>query len=265
MSAKLDDIELRLQALLEKGLLFLQSPTVKSQLATQITQALQDSCIIEDDLITPPSRFIIFLHPDTAKAWENENELLAFLEESLQESAQESGICFSVPPSIKICASPAVQPGELKVTSSGLEDEQHGKTAMLQLPEEFQNEAQKNAECENFLIVNGLDLFSLGSTLVKIGRNTDNHLVVKDNRVSRNHAQIRRIHGKYVIFDLNSKGGTFINGKPITQRTLKPGDVISLAGFPMIFGEDSAAMTGEGDSTSFTGSTARVEPEQDFS
>jgi len=263
MRIRLDEIEHRLQALIENGLPFLQSPSIKAQLAAQIAQALQDASIEEDELLTPPNRFIIFLHPDTAKAWENEKELLSFLEECLQESAQEAGICFSTPPTIQINSSPVIEPGELRVSSSSLENEPSEKTAFLQIPEKLPCEAQSEEKFANFLIVNGLDVFTLENTVVTIGRNPDNHLIVSDNRVSRNHAQIRCIHGKYVIFDLNSKGGTFVNGKPVNQHTLKPGDVISLAGFPMIFGQDSATVPNDEEITSFTGPTTRVTPEEE--
>jgi hypothetical protein len=42
-----------------------------------------------------------------------------------------------------------------------------------------------------------------------------------------------------MIFDLQSSGGTYLNGEPITQAELNPGDVISLAGVPMVYGQDA--------------------------
>jgi pSer/pThr/pTyr-binding forkhead associated (FHA) protein len=59
-----------------------------------------------------------------------------------------------------------------------------------------------------------------------------------DPRVSRAHAQIRAIRGQYVLFDLNSTGGTMVNGRRVHQCALKPGDVISLSGVPLIYGEE---------------------------
>ena len=70
-----------------------------------------------------------------------------------------------------------------------------------------------------------------------MGRLPDNSLVINDPRVSRHHAQLRCLNGEVVISDLNSSGGTFVNSIRITQKTLIPGDVISLAGFTLIFGE----------------------------
>jgi len=99
-----------------------------------------------------------------------------------------------------------------------------------------------NAVPQNaFLIVNGTDVFSLDQTVINIGRRNNNQLEIDDPRVSRQHAQIRAIHGRYEIFDLDSTGGTFINQKRITQCLLRPGDVISLAGVHLIYGQDRSS------------------------
>ncbi|MBK6645463.1 MAG: FHA domain-containing protein [Anaerolineales bacterium] len=47
------------------------------------------------------------------------------------------------------------------------------------------------------------------------------------------------IKGRFVVFDLNSTGGTFVNGQRTSQSVLYPGDVISLAGVALIFGQDN--------------------------
>ena len=85
-------------------------------------------------------------------------------------------------------------------------------------------------------------MFQLTQAVINIGRRLDNTLVVDDPRVSRNHAQIRAIKGRFVLFDLNSTGGTFVNGQRTNQTVLYPGDVISLAGASLIFGQDNPLM-----------------------
>ncbi len=89
-----------------------------------------------------------------------------------------------------------------------------------------------------FIIVEGKQIFPLHRMVINIGRRPDNHLTLQDPRVSRSHAQIRAIRGQYVLFDLNSTGGTLVNGRRVNQCILKPGDVISLSGVPLIYGED---------------------------
>jgi pSer/pThr/pTyr-binding forkhead associated (FHA) protein len=49
---------------------------------------------------------------------------------------------------------------------------------------------------------------------------------------------LRIVRERFVLFDLNSSGGTFVNGQRAEQSVLYPGDVISLAGVTLIFGQD---------------------------
>jgi serine phosphatase RsbU (regulator of sigma subunit)/pSer/pThr/pTyr-binding forkhead associated (FHA) protein len=59
-----------------------------------------------------------------------------------------------------------------------------------------------------------------------IGRHADNNLVLRDNRVSRAHARISLEGENYVIEDLSSRHGTWVNGRRITRQTLRNSDRI---------------------------------------
>ena len=59
-----------------------------------------------------------------------------------------------------------------------------------------------------------------------IGRNADNHLVLRDSRVSRSHVHIFAKDDHYVVEDLNSRHGTWINGKRVALHTLRNSDRI---------------------------------------
>ncbi len=88
-----------------------------------------------------------------------------------------------------------------------------------------------------FVIVDGIKVIPLNQPLIRIGRRLENNLVLDDPRVSRTHAEQRAINGRYVLFDLNSTGGTYVNGVKITQSVVYPGDVISLAGVNLVYGQ----------------------------
>jgi len=91
-----------------------------------------------------------------------------------------------------------------------------------------------------FLIVDGKNVILLHEPIINIGRKSDNHIVIERERISRYHAQIRCGEDEYKICDLNSTVGTSINGVPIDEAVLKTGDVISLGGVPIIFGQGSS-------------------------
>ena len=64
-----------------------------------------------------------------------------------------------------------------------------------------------------------------------IGRQGENNLVLRDNRISRSHARISIDNGDYVIEDLDSRHGVFVNGQRVKRHVLKDGDRIDF-GFP---------------------------------
>ena len=90
-----------------------------------------------------------------------------------------------------------------------------------------------------FFIVDGIKFYPLVKAVINIGRRLENDLVIDDMRVSRNHAQLRAVEGHYVLFDLNSTGGTFVNGSPVRETIIYPNDTISLGGVQLVFQQDN--------------------------
>ena len=91
-----------------------------------------------------------------------------------------------------------------------------------------------------FVIVDGRRQIALTSELVRIGRSRESDIVVDDRRVSRHHAELRwqQDARKFLYVDMNSTGGTKLNGYPIQQCTLEAGDILSLGGVEVIYGEE---------------------------
>jgi DNA-binding response OmpR family regulator len=71
--------------------------------------------------------------------------------------------------------------------------------------------------------------WTLPKPATSIGRWEDNDVVIDDRWVSRYHAQVRREGEGYVVQDLGSKNGTFVNGRRIAAPTpLADGDEIQV-------------------------------------
>lgn len=101
------------------------------------------------------------------------------------------------------------------------------------------NQEEKSPKA--FLVINN-QYFPLTQSIINIGRRLTNHVVIDDTRVSRAHAQLRNIKGRYFLMDLNSTGGTLVNNKEIDQVMLYSGDVISLAGFHITFVQEDTGI-----------------------
>jgi phosphoserine phosphatase RsbU/P len=52
----------------------------------------------------------------------------------------------------------------------------------------------------------------------RMGRAGDNNLILRDSRISRNHAQISRTDGRFVLEDLGSRHGIWVNGERVEKR-----------------------------------------------
>ncbi|QDU75092.1 Transcriptional regulatory protein EmbR [Bremerella volcania] len=76
-----------------------------------------------------------------------------------------------------------------------------------------------------------------------IGRNATCNLTVESGRVSREHAEVIRHGSGYLIRDLRSTNGVYINGEQIDEHLLVDGDTVSIADFEFDFHCPSAATT----------------------
>jgi len=68
-----------------------------------------------------------------------------------------------------------------------------------------------------------------------LGRNASNGLSLPMDSVSRRHAHLQRIDEQWVIKDLQSSNGTFVNGERITSHVLNDGDFITLGKATLTF------------------------------
>ncbi len=85
-----------------------------------------------------------------------------------------------------------------------------------------------------WLVVN-TQLYSLDRIVTTVGRSLECEIVVQDEHISRKHAQIRFENDSYVLYDLDSTGGTFLNNKKVTRSVLHVGNIITLTNVPMVF------------------------------
>jgi len=78
----------------------------------------------------------------------------------------------------------------------------------------------------------------------RIGRQAENELALRDNRISRHHAQIVADGLRYFLEDLGSRHGTYVNGQKVLKHELKPNDNIDFGipdSYRLIFrGEDDS-------------------------
>ncbi len=64
---------------------------------------------------------------------------------------------------------------------------------------------------------------------ISIGRWRNNHVIIDDPTVSGHHARIDSDDGEFfVLNDLDSRNGTYLNGKAVISEEVKNGDLITI-------------------------------------
>ena len=73
-----------------------------------------------------------------------------------------------------------------------------------------------------------------GGTL-SVGRLNDNQIVVENLAVSGHHCKIDSVGEGYLLTDLQSKNGTFVNQQRVASHWLKNGDVVTVGKHTLVF------------------------------
>ncbi len=240
MKNKLDQLESKLQTLVEDQLVgILPGLRMEDRIIQRLSTALKQNIVqeSEEDALAP-NVFTLIVSTDSSPMWK-EASTLDVLKNIIVTASREVGLKFTGSPTITITTDDSFSSDDISVVASH-RLEPIGDTKGTPIPSMGSDvEAGESIPENAFLIIEGVKVHSLTEPVVNIGRRLENHLVIDDPRVSRNHAQLRSIKGRFVLFDLNSTGGTFVNGQRTSQTVLYPGDVISLAGVALIFGQDN--------------------------
>ena len=237
MRSRLDQIEGRLQSFFESSLYILPGGQRQDALAHQLAAAIERTVIQEaNGVLVSPNQFKVRLNPTHLSVWASHPGLTNSLLQVLIDSAREAGVEFLSTPNLQLQADANLPLESFEIETFFIENHVE-QTGVFTVHEEKQVHDSRPEQA--FLIINGNTL-PLNLPVINIGRREDNQIVVDDPRVSRNHAQLRAVKGHYILFDLNSTGGSYVNGVRVANQSLNPGDVISLAGYPFIYGEENA-------------------------
>ncbi len=85
--------------------------------------------------------------------------------------------------------------------------------------------------------------YLLGQPRVQLGRAPGNDIILPDQFASRQHAEIVWQGGRYLVRDLGSKNGVFVNGERVQESWLEDGCVLQLAETQFRFYDPAATAT----------------------
>ncbi len=200
--------------------------------ALHLARAMEDSTVLG----VPATHYVVHLHPaDAAALLAVTPPLGSVLAGELLRLARETQLTLPAPPEVVLQADSAQRARTVTVTADPPRPAASQTQTMAPVSVNHGRTPPRA-----FLILEGERTITLSLPVVNLGRRFDSDIILDDPRVSRAHAQLRLRFGHYMVYDLGSTGGTFVNGQRVVECVLRPGDVISLGGVPIIYGEDSA-------------------------
>jgi hypothetical protein len=223
------------------------SPT---KVAAHLERAIEDHQVsVPGGTARAPTHYWIYLNPQdydtltTSDAQRQEGpEAEQALARQIAELVSQADLALEVPAVVYVEPDERVPPRDVRVEARLIvqESDKVERTRDMTAADMAHEEqtAPQAPSGRPFLIVDGNRHVNLTQPVVSVGRALDNDVIIEDPRISRYHAQCRQRYGHYVLHDLESTGGTQINGYPVEECMLHSGDVISFAGVEVIYGED---------------------------
>jgi hypothetical protein len=222
----LNDFERRLEGLIE-GVFTkaFRTGVHPVELANRIFREMEANKSVGVRAVWVPNRFTFHLSPTDRERFERtEKALRRELEQVVREGAAERGWGLVGPPEVEFVTEDGMKEGEYRCEAAMVEGPTSSQTAVPS------GDAQADTAVELVLLERGKprEAFRLDKDRVSIGRLDESDVTLADPGVSRRHAEVRRQDGEYVVVDLGSTNGTMVNESTITERTLRPGDRITI-------------------------------------
>lgn len=221
-----------------------RSPITAAEITRRLERAMESQQAITVDRVIVPNFYRAFLNPEDFRAFEPiQLELEREMANYLRDLARERGFTLLQHPAVDVAPDPAVGRRSIQVVAemgsgqmqTGGETDGLDSTQVIQGRGGAQRQPGTTAELV-MQTASGIHPFPLESNLLTIGRGLNNDIVLEDPRISRQHAQVRFRSRRFLISDLGSTNGTYVNGVPVTtEQILRHGDIVSLGGLELVF------------------------------
>lgn len=208
--------------------------SLSRKVATVLTRAVENGAQGAQKEVSAHYKLIL-CRADYERMTTQWSDLAPRLAHFIAEVAEQAGLSLLGAPSIDLAVDEMAQPGAVRVESAPTSPS--ASTTQTYRPV-FNDVGERVLALDAFLIVNGRRHVPLDKPLITIGRRVDNDVIIDSPVVSRQHAHVRWRHGRFVLYDVGSRGGVAVNGEPCQECVLQPGDLITLANrVSIIYGE----------------------------
>lgn len=217
-------------------------------MAKRLAREMRDKKRVSVNLVYAPNEYTVYLSGEDWRAVGSLCRALAHeLQEYLRQKADEKDFTLVAPPLVSIDQDEDLKPGQIRVSSAFSEALKTLRELPSQSPEAGPGEEFEDTLCykpsrdtspvpvvkqEEYFHLFVLDgpqsgrVFQLDGFPVVVGRRESCDIVLADNSISRRHARLEFVNGAWLLTDLGSTNGTFVNGIRVNKKELEPGDAI---------------------------------------
>jgi len=214
-----------------------------AEIAKRLAREMRDRRRVSINKIYVPNKYTVHLN---STDYDNIASIAAMLSKELQEyvkqKAEEKRYTLAGPPVVDFTRDEVREKGVMRIESGFSEalpedeqpeeeDEALGHTQLFRLAKDVAAVDRTPAAYARFQVQAGPDkgrIINLGTVSQVIGRHSGCDIVLNDSSVSRRHARLEWSGGQYIITDLGSTNGTWVNGLRIVAKVLESGDEIAL-------------------------------------
>lgn len=237
------DFEKKLESLFEGVFLrAFKSGVQPIELGKKLVREIEGNKTIGVSRVYVPNRYEVGLSPRDYSRFESYQAVMATeLENLLISYIKEKGYAVLDRPRIKLMEVERLREGEFWIKCRI-----EGDLPSEKEPEEVRGGILRREHRGGPAALELLDagdtsrVFKLEGDVMRLGRNKDNEIVLPDPNVSRVHARISKSGGTYLLEDLESTNGTWLNEQRISKAELEDDDVVRLGSTRLIFRRSEA-------------------------
>ena len=201
-------------------------------LARRLERAIDEGRRVGTDGMQAPTRFTVEVSPGDAAALAGFAGLEDDLAAAALEHARRGGYRIPERPSVVVLGAPTLEPGDIRITGA-FADESGRATLPPDRPDRTlvhspSPPAGPAAALRVLLPGRPPRDVLLDGRPITVGRAADVDVVVADPLVSRRHARLAPRGDRLVLTDLGSTNGTRVNGGPVREAVVGPGDRIEV-------------------------------------
>ncbi|MFZ5597430.1 MAG: FhaA domain-containing protein [Bacillota bacterium] len=228
------------------------------EIAKKLAREMRDRKRVSVNLVYVPNDYEVFLNPDDLAAISYlVDPLSGELQEYISQKAREKKFTLVDNPRVSFFEDESLKAGQIRVrgrfentsgaghtppgtafTGNEMENTLNFRptrdTAPIDLP------PQAICSCVVEVLEGPLSgkVFRLETCPAVVGRRDSCEIVIQDESISRRHARLDMQRGKWVVTDLDSTNGTFVNGERVVTSVLEPEDIIKFGAVTCVFRVD---------------------------